>query len=231
MSTNAGGTPGREDAGLPGDGDVDMDVDRHVDMDVDMDVDMAVDMAVDMDVDVVVLGAGPPGENVAGRVRAGGLSCVVVDSELFGGECSYWACVPSKALLRPVEARDAATRLPGIGVGRLDARAVLERRDRFTGFDGRHHDDTGQVQWIESTGARALRGHARLTGERRLEVERPDGGGVTLTARHAVVLAVGSDAALPPVPGLAEATPWTSREATSSERVPQRLAVLGGGVV
>ncbi len=207
MSMSSSVSPARADADSPGTADL------------------------ETEVDVLVLGAGPPGENVAGRVRAGGLSCVVVDSELFGGECSYWACIPSKAMLRPVEVRDAATRLPGIEVGRLDARAVLERRDRFTGFDGRRHDDTGQVQWIEGIGARAVRGHARLAGERRVAVERPDGSRVTLTARRAVVLAVGSDAAVPPVHGLAAAKPWTSRDATSSERVPRRLAVLGGGVV
>ena len=185
----------------------------------------------DVEVDVVVVGGGPPGENVAGRVRAGGLTCALVEAELFGGECSYWACMPSKALLRPIDVRDAATRLPGVEVGPLDTAAVLKRRDWFTGFDGHRHDDTGQVQWVEGTGAQALRGRARLDGEKRLVVEAPDGSTRIVTARHAVVLAVGSDAAVPPVPGLAEAKPWTSREATSSESVPRRLAVLGGGVV
>jgi dihydrolipoamide dehydrogenase len=189
------------------------------------------DTEVDSEVDVVVLGGGPPGENVAGRVRDGGLSCALVEVELFGGECSYWACIPSKALLRPIEIRDAATRLPGIEVGPLDPAAVLKRRDWFTGFDGHRHDDDGQVQWVEGTGTEAVRGHGRLDGEKRVVVQAPDGSTRVLTARHAVVLAVGSDAAVPPVPGLAEAKPWTAREATSSEVVPRRLAVLGGGVV
>ncbi len=181
--------------------------------------------------DVVVLGGGPAGENVAGRVRAGGLECVVVESELYGGECSYWACMPSKAMLRPVDVAAAAGRLPGVPTGPVDARAVLERRDRFTGFDGHRHDDSGQQKWVEGIGATALRGSGRLDGPRRVVVEGSDGTTTTLTARHAVVLAVGSDAALPPVPGLAEAKPWTSREATGTEHVPERLVVLGGGVV
>ena len=181
--------------------------------------------------DVVVLGGGPAGENVAGRVRDGGLECVVVESELYGGECSYWACMPSKALLRPVELAAAAGRLPGVPTGPVDAEAVLKRRDWFTGYDGHRHDDSGQQKWVEGVGAVAMRGLGRLDGKRRVVVEHADGSRTAITARQAVVLAVGSDAAVPPVPGLREAAPWTSREATSAEHVPERLVVLGGGVV
>ncbi len=188
--------------------------------------------ATTTETDVVVIGAGPPGENVAGTVRDEGLGCVLVEAELYGGECSYWACIPSKALLRPLDVRAAATRLPGVPVGQVDAVAVLARRDRFTGrSDGPHqHDDASQVSWVESTGAVALRGRARLDGERRVVVDGPDGTTV-LVARHAVVLAVGTAAAVPDLPGLRAAAPWTSREATNAAAVPRRLVVVGGGVV
>jgi pyruvate/2-oxoglutarate dehydrogenase complex dihydrolipoamide dehydrogenase (E3) component len=185
----------------------------------------------DQEYDVVVIGAGPPGENVAGRARRGGLSVAVVESELVGGECSYWACVPSKALLRPSAALAAARAVDGARqavTGELDAAAVLARRTRFTGG---WTDESGQVAWVEGTGSTLIRGRARLAGERRVEVTAPDGGIVTLTARQAVVLAVGSTASIPPIPGLAEPLVWTRREATSAETVPGRLAIIGGGVV
>ena len=180
--------------------------------------------------DVVVVGAGPVGENAADRCRAAGLTVALVESELVGGECSYWACMPSKALLRPVVALAEARRLPGARealTGRLDAAAVLARRDAFTS----HWKDDGQVDWVRGIGADLVRGHGRLAGVRQVEVTRPDGGTVVLTARHAVVVATGSRAVLPDLPGMAEARPWTSREATSSATVPNRLAVVGGGVV
>ncbi|MGW2400544.1 dihydrolipoyl dehydrogenase family protein [Kitasatospora sp. NPDC001664] len=179
--------------------------------------------------DVVVLGGGPTGENLADRTRAAGLSTVLVESQLIGGECSYWACMPSKALLRPAHALAHARALPGAReavTGELDAAAVLARRDEFTW----HWHDDSQVTWLHDTGIDLVRGHGRLAGERRVEVETPDGVRV-LTARHAVAVCTGSRAALPPVPGLAEAHPWTSRDATSSAKVPGRLAVVGGGVV
>ncbi|MYY13432.1 FAD-dependent oxidoreductase [Streptomyces sp. SID4919] len=180
--------------------------------------------------DVVVLGAGPVGENVADRTRAAGLSTAVVESELVGGECSYWACMPSKALLRPVIARADARRTPGLSGavgGPLDTAAVLAHRDDMTS----HWKDDGQVAWVESTGADLYRGQGRLDGPRRVTVTDPDGVTRTLTARHAVAVCTGSRAIVPPLPGLADARPWTSREATSADHAPGRLVVVGGGVV
>ncbi|WP_338702800.1 NAD(P)/FAD-dependent oxidoreductase [Streptomyces sp. Q6] len=180
--------------------------------------------------DVVVLGAGPVGENVADRARAGGLSAAIVESELVGGECSYWACMPSKALLRPVIARADARRVPGLRQsvqGDLDAAAVLAHRDDYTS----HWKDDGQVGWIESIGVDLYRGHGRLDGPRTVTVTAEDGTRTTLTARHAVAVCTGTRAALPDLPGLAEVKPWTSREATSADHVPGRLIVVGGGVV
>ncbi|TMR28634.1 NAD(P)/FAD-dependent oxidoreductase [Actinomadura geliboluensis] len=178
----------------------------------------------------MVVGAGPTGENLADRAHAGGLSVAVVESELVGGECSYWACMPSKALLRPAAALADARRLPGAreaAGGTLDAAAVLERRDEFTS----HWKDDGQVDWLKGAGLVLVRGRGRLDGVKRVAVETPDGGRRVLTARHAVAVCTGTRAALPDLAGLADVRPWTSREATSAARVPARLAVVGGGVV
>ncbi|GAB1326140.1 NAD(P)/FAD-dependent oxidoreductase [Streptomyces sennicomposti] len=180
--------------------------------------------------DVVVLGAGPVGENVADRTRAAGLSTAIVESELVGGECSYWACMPSKALLRPIIARADARRLPGLSEavrGPLDTAAVLARRDEYTS----HWHDDGQVGWLEGIGADLYRGHGRLAGPRVVTVTAPDGTVRTLTARHAVAVCTGTRALLPDLPGIEDVQPWTSREATSAEEVPGRLIVVGGGVV
>lgn len=180
--------------------------------------------------DVVVIGAGPVGENVADRARAAGLSAAVVESELIGGECSYWACMPSKALLRPVVARADARRVPGLSSavqGPLDVPAVLAHRDEMTS----HWKDDGQVGWLEGIGADIHRGTGRLTGPREVTVTAPDGIEHHLTARHAVAVCTGTRAVVPDLPGIVEARPWTSREATSAEKVPGRLAVVGGGVV
>jgi pyruvate/2-oxoglutarate dehydrogenase complex dihydrolipoamide dehydrogenase (E3) component len=185
---------------------------------------------MEREVDVVVVGAGPVGENVADRVRAGGLDVVLVEHELVGGECSYWACVPSKTLLRSAAALRAARRVPGAAeavAGELDVAAVLLRRDHWVS----DWSDQGAVKWVESVGIELARGHGRLTGPRRVVVEHADGSETTFVARHAVVVSTGSDPAVPPIVGLAEAGPWTSRDATSAQQPPARLAVIGGGFV
>ena len=180
--------------------------------------------------DLIVLGGGPVGENVADRAVQGGLTAVIVEGELVGGECSYWACMPSKALLRSPQVLRAAQHVGGAAeavTGGLDVRAVLDRRDSFTS----HWQDDGQVAWLDSAGIDLVRGHGRLSGERKVAVTTADGSVRTLTARHAVAISTGSDAAIPPIPGLHEANPWTSREATSAEEIPASLVVIGGGVV
>ncbi|MDG4840242.1 NAD(P)/FAD-dependent oxidoreductase [Micromonospora sp. WMMD967] len=180
--------------------------------------------------DVVVIGAGPVGENVADRVVRGGLTAAIVERELVGGECSYWACMPTKALLRSASALRAARHLPGAReavTGDLDAVAVLGRRDSFAS----HWQDDGQVSWLESAGIALHRGQGRISSARVVEVTGVDGVTTTLTARHAVVVATGSSALLPDIPGLRESTPWSSREAASASSVPRRLAIIGGGVV
>ncbi|SDI43116.1 dihydrolipoamide dehydrogenase [Arthrobacter subterraneus] len=185
-------------------------------------------MSTEQSTDVVVIGAGAVGENAAARVVRGGLSAVLVESELVGGECSYWACMPSKALLRSGTALHAARSVAGAReavTGALDTQEVLARRDSFTS----HWDDSSQVDWVNATGITLLRGTARLTGERRVEVTTDDGV-TTLTARHAVVLATGSVPSVPPIGGLEGLTYWGTREATSVKEIPESLTVLGGGV-
>ncbi|TKV56920.1 NAD(P)/FAD-dependent oxidoreductase [Nakamurella flava] len=182
--------------------------------------------------DVVVIGGGPPGEIVAQyAVQGSDRTAVIVEKELVGGECSYWACMPSKALLRPVEVLETARNLPGVqsivGSAGLDVPAVLERRDGFTS----HHDDKYQVQWANGAGIDVVRGHGRLAGERTVEVTASDGTVRTLHARRAVVLAPGTTATVPDLPGLRAARPWTSRDVTNLHEVPRRVLVVGGGVV
>lgn len=177
--------------------------------------------------DVVVIGAGAVGENAADRAGRTGLSVAMVEHALVGGECSYWACMPSKALLRPGAVLAAARSVPGAGeIGSVDVSATFATRDDVT----HHWDDGSQVGWAEGAGITLLRGHARLTGPRELVVETADGP-TRVTARKAVVVATGSEPVFPHIDGLAEVSPWTSREATSVQQVPARLAVLGGGVV
>ncbi|MFB7177301.1 dihydrolipoyl dehydrogenase family protein [Streptomyces sp. NPDC056257] len=180
--------------------------------------------------DVVVIGAGPVGENLADRTRAAGLSTVIVERHLLGGECSFWACEPSKALLRPAVARADARRVPGLRRAAqepLDLPAVFAYRDKMSG----HWHDEDQVDWLTSVSVDLVRGHGRLDGPRRVAVHTPEGQTVHLTARHAVAVCTGTVAALPRLPGLDEAQVWTNREATSASSVPGALAVVGGGVV
>ena len=172
--------------------------------------------------DVVVLGAGPAGEVAAGRLGEGGLRVAIVEQHLVGGECSYYACMPSKALLRPGELLAEMRRVPGIRADGLDVGAVLERRDEVI----HDRDDSGQVPWLEERGVTLVRGRGRFDGARRVRVDDD-----VLVAEKAVVVATGSGPVLPPIPGLVEARPWSNREATIATEAPESLLILGGGVV
>ena len=179
--------------------------------------------------DVVVVGGGPVGENVADHVVRNGLDATIVENELVGGECSYWACMPSKALLGPARTAAAALRIPGGPdiCGPFDPADVLSARDDFAS----HWRDNAQVTWLEENGINLVRGYGRLAGERHVEVTDSSGASTSLHAGTAVVLAVGSQGVVPPIDGLEEARPWGSREITSARAVPRRLGILGGGAV
>jgi pyruvate/2-oxoglutarate dehydrogenase complex dihydrolipoamide dehydrogenase (E3) component len=177
--------------------------------------------------DVIVLGAGPAGDYAAALATAEGLDVALVERENVGGECAYWACMPSKALLRPGELLAETRRVPGLGTGELDVTAVLSRRDEVI----HGLDDTSHAERQVNRGITLVRGHGRLDGERRVVVDPGDGSTETLEATRAVIISVGSGAAIPPIPGLSELAPWTNREATTATPAPGSLIVLGGGAV
>ncbi|MGI0091549.1 MAG: dihydrolipoyl dehydrogenase family protein [Nitrososphaerales archaeon] len=185
----------------------------------------------EMEYDVVIIGSGPSGRTVSLRSVKSGLSVVLIEDELVGGDCHYWACIPSKALLRPPEALEEARQVDGareaLNNNELNVDSVLARRDEFVD----HWKDSKIQGMLEKSGVKVIHGRGRLNGPHRVIVDSSDGSESNFFARRAVVLSGGSRSAIPPIPGLAESRPWTNRDATGAKKAPSRLAVLGGGPV
>lgn len=188
-------------------------------------------MTRDSEFDVVVIGGGPGGASAAEYLVAEGLEVALVEERLIGGECHYWACNPTKSLLRPIEVLALAKAVPGVreavGLGQLDVAAVFAKRDVIVD----HLNDDGATAEMQQSGLSVIHAHGRLTGPREVTVTHPDGREDTVRARQAVVLATGTRPTIPDVPGLAEARPWTNRDLATMTHVPPRTLIVGGGVV